>query len=84
MENLIIIGNFNFCPSRQMPIIGVECLQCEYMKKVDEEYFCTCEDSRLNEDGISIKEFINILLDLLAAGEIIVEREKILKIIEDL
>ncbi len=83
MDRKIIIDNFNLCPLTQSTTLGTACLDCEHMKKIGKEYFCTCEDEE-HQDELSVKEIINILLDLLIAGHTTIDRDGIIRIITDM
>ena len=83
MDRQIIIGNFNLCPLTQSPTLGTACLECEYIKNMAEEFYCICEDDE-NQDELSVKEIINMLLDLLTAGYTTINRDEIKRIITDM
>lgn len=83
MDRQIIIGNFNLCPLTQSPTLGTACLECEYMRNIEEELFCICEDDE-NRDELSVKEIINILLDLLTVGCTTINRDEIKRIITEM
>lgn len=53
------------------------------MKNVEEEFFCICEDDE-NQDELSVKEIINLLLDLLMAGKTTINRNEIIQRITDI
>lgn len=79
----IIISNFNFCPQTQTPILGLACLDCEFVHKVGEEYFCLGEGDE-DGDALSVKEIIDVLLELLMAGHTTVDRDEFMRLIADL
>ena len=83
MERQVFISNFNFCPLMQSPTLGSACLECEHMNKVEEEYFCICEEEE-NPDQLSVREIINVLLDLLTEGYTTIDRNEISGIITDM
>ena len=80
MDRIIIVDNFNLCPLTQSPTLGMVCLECEYMQNIGEEYFCVHEDDE-DRDELSVKEIINVLLDLLMAGNTKINRDEIIRII---
>lgn len=83
MDRPIVINNFNFCPLIQSPILGMECMECEHIHNIEEEFFCLCEDDE-DRDELSMKEIINVLLDLLEAGNTKINRDEIIRIITDM
>lgn len=83
LDRQIIISNFNLCPLTQAPTLGTACLECEYVKNIEEEFFCIREDDE-NQDELSVKEIINMLLDLLTAGYTKIDRDEIKRIITDM
>lgn len=78
MDTPIIINNFNLCPLTQVPTLGTECLECEYMQVVAEEYFCICEDDE-NRDELSVKEIIMVLVNLLSDGRTTIGRDELIR-----
>ena len=82
-SNTIILNNFNLCPLTESPVLGTECLQCEHMNSIDEEFFCTYEAGG-NLDGLVVKEIIDKLLDLLETGQTTVSKDEIIRIINDM
>lgn len=83
MERQIIINSFNLCPLTQSTTLGIGCLECEYMTSTEEEFFCTCEDDE-NQNGLLVKDIINMLLDLLMAGYTTIDRDEIKRMITDM
>lgn len=82
-RNTIILNNFNLCPLIELPVLGTECVQCEHINNVEEEFFCTYE-GRENPDGQPIKEIINKLLDLLVTGQTTMTKDEIIRMINDM
>lgn len=85
MKRIIIMGNFIFCPMHQMPLLGNECQGCQFVSKIEEEYFCVCkpeEESQTPMDEFDLKELINILVDLLYEGQTSINKEEFIKILE--
>lgn len=83
MDREIIVSNFNFCPLIQSAILGVACIECEHVKNIEGEYFCMCEEDE-DKDQLAVKDIINKLLDLLAAGHSTVNRDEIIRLITDM
>lgn len=83
MDRPIIINNFNLCPLTQAPTLGTECLECEYLQAVAEEFFCICEDYG-NSEELSVKELIVLLLDLLSEGRTTIGRDELMRQISDI
>ena len=83
MDMKIIISNFNFCPQTQTPTLGTACLDCEYVNKVGDEYFCLGEED-VGKDALSVKEIIDALLELLMAGHTTIDRDEMIRLITDL
>jgi hypothetical protein len=83
LERQIFGNSFNLCPLTQMTTLGTACMECEYMTKADEEFFCICDEDA-NEDQLSVKEIINLLLDLLLAGHTTINRDEIVRLITDM
>lgn len=83
MDRQIIISNFILCPLTQSPTLGAACLECEYMQNIEEEFFCSCEEDE-NQDKLSVKEIINMLLDLLTAGHTAINRDEIIRMITEM
>lgn len=67
-----------------MSILGTDCLMCEYLDDSGEDVYCTCSDEEIENDAgdFSIKEIINLLIELLIAGQVTINREQILKLTE--
>ena len=82
-KTIIILNNFNLCPLTESPVLGTECLQCEHMNSIDEEFFCGYEAGE-NLDGLPVKEIIDKLLDLLVTGQTTVTKDQIIRMITDL
>lgn len=83
MENIIIMGNFNFCPLHQMPVLGNDCQECEYIRKVEADFFCICEpEEDASSDEFDLKQLINIMIDLLYAGQTSIKREELISILD--
>jgi len=82
-RNTIIINNFNLCPLTESPVLGTECLQCEHINNVEEEFFCTYEAGEIL-DGLPVKEIIDKLLDLLVTGQTTVTKDEIIRMINDI
>jgi hypothetical protein len=83
LDRPIIINSFNLCPLTQSTTLGTACLECEHMQTLEDEYFCTFEDDD-NQNLLSVKDIINVLLDLLMAGCTKINRDKIKRIIDDI
>lgn len=81
MQNIIIMGNFNFCPMRQMPVLGNDCEDCEHIRKDEETYFCVCEEET-SLDEFDLKQLINIMIDLLYEGQTTIKREELINILD--
>ena len=80
---IIILNNFNLCPLTDSAVLGTECLHCEHMINLEEEYFCTFDDEE-NLDGLQVKVIIDKLLDLLISGQTEVSKEEIIRMITDM
>ncbi|MDD3270369.1 MAG: hypothetical protein PHX14_13705 [Syntrophomonadaceae bacterium] len=83
MEKLILMGNFIFCPIYERPLLGIECQECQFISKIDENYFCNCEpeeESQTPPEEFDIKELINIFVDLLYSGQTSLKREELMKL----
>lgn len=83
MDRQIITSNFILCPLTQSPTLGTACLECEYMKNIEEDFFCSCEDEE-KLDELSVKEIIDTLLDLLMAGRTTIAKDEIIRIIKEM
>lgn len=83
MDRPIIINNFNLCPLSQAPTLGTECMECEWIQVVGDDFFCICEDDA-DQDELSVKEIIMVLLDLLSDGRTTIGREEIIRKISDM
>ncbi len=83
MDREIIVTNFNFCPLIQSAVLGMACLECEHVNNIEEQFFCTCEEDE-DKDQLAVKDIINKLLDLLAAGQSTVNRDEIIRMITDM
>jgi len=83
MDRPIIINNFNLCPLTQAPTLGTECLECQYIEVVGDDYSCLCEDDA-NRDELSLKEIIVVLLDLLSEGRTTIGRDELVRQISDM
>ena len=81
--NTIIVNNFNLCPVTDSPVLGTECLHCEHMNSIEEEFFCTYEAGE-NLDGLPVRKIIDELLDLLVTGQTTVSKDEIIRIINDM
>jgi hypothetical protein len=71
MDKPILLGNFIFCSLQQMPLLGNDCQACEYIRSLENEYFCVYEAEEENypEDSYPVRTVIEVLLDMLAAGQ---------------
>lgn len=79
-KTILVLNNFNLCPLTESPVLGTECLQCEHMNSIEEEFFCTYAAGE-NPDALSIREIINRLLDLLVTGQTTVTKDEIIRMI---
>ena len=68
MERPIIMSNFNLCPRIGYPVIGNECLECEYINSLDETYFCLYDEEAAGSE-IRIVDLIGFLAQLLESGK---------------
>lgn len=68
MERPIIMSNFNLCPRIGYPVIGNECLECEYINSVDEAHFCLYDEEAAGSE-IRIVDLIGFLAQLLENGK---------------
>jgi hypothetical protein len=69
VERPIIMSNFNLCPRIGYPVIGNECLECEYINSVDEEtHFCLYDEEAAGSE-IRIVDLIGFLAQLLENGK---------------
>ena len=84
MEKVVLMGNFIFCPLHQMPILGNECQECQYIRKIEEDYFCVCEpeEDQTSADEFDLKRLINIMIDLLYEGQTSIKREELINILD--
>lgn len=82
-KTIIVLNNFNLCPQTDSPVLGTECLQCEHINSIDEEFFCTFEAGD-NLDELPVKEIIDKLLDLLMSGQTTVHKDEIIRMINDM
>ncbi len=82
-KTILVLNNFNLCPLTESPVLGTECLQCEHINNIEEEYFCTYEVGE-NSDGLPVKEIIYKLLDLLMTGQTTVTKNEIIRMINDM
>lgn len=85
MENVIIMGNFIFCPLHQMPLLGNDCQECEYIRKDEETYYCVCEpaeEDQTSAEEFDLKKLINIMIDLLYEGQTSLRKEELIKILD--
>lgn len=82
-KTIIILNSFNLCPLAESSVLGTECLQCEHLNSIDEEFFCTYEAGE-NPDGLPVKEIISKLLDLLVNGQTTVTKDEIIRMINNM
>lgn len=68
MERPIILGNFNLCPRIGCPIIGNDCLECEYVNITDDVYCCLYDELAAGSE-IKIVDLIGFLAQLLESGK---------------
>ncbi len=83
LDRPIIINSFNLCPITEATTLGTECLECEWIQAVGDDFFCICEDNK-NQDELSIKEVIVELLNLLNDGIHTVGRDELIRKISDM
>ncbi|MEN6328332.1 MAG: hypothetical protein ABFD18_19255 [Syntrophomonas sp.] len=85
MEKVILMGNFIFCPMQQMPRLGNECQECQFLSKTEENYYCVCElgeEEQTSAGEFDLKELINIMIDLLYKGQTSLKKEELIKILD--
>ncbi|MEQ8175203.1 MAG: hypothetical protein ABRQ26_09060 [Syntrophomonadaceae bacterium] len=68
MERQILMSSFNLCPRMGYPVIGNECLECEYINSVDDDHFCLYDEETMGHE-IRIVDLIGFLAQLLENGK---------------
>lgn len=68
MERQIIMSSFNLCPRMGCTVIGNECLECEFINSVDDDYFCLYDEETMGQE-IRIVDLIGFLAQLLENGQ---------------
>jgi len=68
VERQIIMSSFNLCPRMGFTVIGNECLECEYINSVDDDYFCLYDEETMGQE-IRIVDLIGFLAQMLETGK---------------
>lgn len=68
MERQILMSSFNLCPRMGYTVIGNECLECEYISSVDDNYFCLYDEETMGQE-VRIVDLISFLAQLLENGK---------------
>lgn len=77
MSIVIPHGGFVFCPLYDIPVMVIQCQDCDYRQKDQEVFLCVYEERESEQDEYPIRALIDKLLDLWEEGRQSLSKEEL-------
>ncbi len=77
MSIVIPPGGFVFCPLYDIPVMVIQCQNCEYRQKDQEEFLCVYEERENEQNQYPVRMLMDKLISLLEEGRKTVSKDEL-------